>query len=388
MCKSCGARGISVFYEARGVPVHSCLLVSSREEALCFPTGDIALGFCPACGFIANLLYNPCLQNYAPGYEEQQSFSPRFNAFAQELAAHLIERYNLRGKDIVEIGCGKGDFLVLLCELGNNRGLGIDPSYVPGRLESPAAERIRFIQDFYSERYAHYRGALVVCRHTLEHIDTTAAFVQTVRRTIGEGSGTVVFFEVPDVTRVLREQAFWDIYYEHCSYFSLGSLARLFRSCGFEILHLAKAFDNQYLLLEARPADGATSPRLEAENDLEQLVRDVAYFRESFRAKAEFWRQQLDRIRQEGRRAVIWGSSSKCVAFLGALDVRDEIDWVVDVNPYRHMKFLPGSGKQIVAPEFLRDYKPDTVIIMNAIYSGEIRGDLERMALNPEVMAM
>lgn len=379
---------MSIFYEARGVPVHSCMLLSGREEALRFPKGDVALGLCPACGFIANLLYNPCLQNYAPGYEEQQSFSPRFNAFAQELAAHLIERYNLRGKDIIEIGCGKGDFLVLLCELGNNRGLGIDPSYVPGRLESPAAERIRFIQDFYSERHARYRGAVVVCRHTLEHIDTTAAFVQTVRRTIGHRSDTIVFFEVPDVTRVLREQAFWDIYYEHCSYFSLGSLARLFRSCGFEILDLAKAFDDQYLLLEARPAEAVTKPHLKAENDLEQLVRDVAYFRESFRAKAEFWRQQLDRIRQEGRRAVIWGSGSKCVAFLGALDLRDEIEWVVDVNPYRHMKFLPGSGKQIVAPEFLRDYKPDTVIIMNSIYSGEIRGELERMGLNPEVMTM
>jgi SAM-dependent methyltransferase len=385
-CQACGTRDLTVFYEARSVPVHSCMLLENREAALAFPTGDLCLAFCPACGFIGNLAYNGRLQNYAPGYEEQQSFSPRFNDFARGLAMRLIEQYNIRGKNVVEIGCGKGDFLVLVCELGKNLGVGIDPSYVPGRLQNIGGAR--FIQDFYSERYADIRGDLLMCRHTLEHIDAVREFIERLRRTVGDHSDTIVFFEVPDVQRVLREQAFWDIYYEHCSYFSLGSLARLFRGCGFEVLDLAKEYDNQYLVLNARPSAGPTAARFEAESDLEQIAQDVACFQKSFRARADYWKDKLEQERQKGHRMAIWGSGSKCVAFLSTLGASQFVDQIVDINPYRHGKFLAGSGKQIQPPDSLREYRPDVVIAMNPIYREEIREDLERMGLRPELLAV
>jgi ubiquinone/menaquinone biosynthesis C-methylase UbiE len=386
-CQACGARDLVVFYEVHGIPVHSCMLLESREAALAFPTGDLRLAFCPECGFIGNLAYDERLQHYAPGYEEQQSFSPRFNEFSTNLARRLIDRHGIHGKQVVEIGCGKGDFLVQVCELGSNSGVGIDPSYVPGRQDS-ATGRVRFVQDFYSERYADVRGDLVMCRHTLEHIGDVREFVQRVRRTVGDRNGTIVFFEVPDVQRVLREQAFWDIYYEHCSYFSLGSLARLFRTCGFDILDLAKEYDDQYLVLDARPSPGTTSARLDAENDLEQLAEDVQCFQRNFRERADYWRNKLLSDRQAGRKTAIWGSGSKCVAFLSTLGARDFVDQIVDINPYRHNKFLAGSGKQIQSPESLRKYRPDVVIAMNPIYKEEIRNDLERMGLNPELLAV
>ena len=65
VCPSCSAAGMSVFYELEGVPVHSVLLLSTREEALNYPKGDIALGFCPTCGFISNVAFDPSLQEYS-----------------------------------------------------------------------------------------------------------------------------------------------------------------------------------------------------------------------------------------------------------------------------------------------------------------------------------
>jgi SAM-dependent methyltransferase len=388
ICKSCGAGGMRNFYEIRGIPVHSCMLLPTRAEASTFPRGDLALGFCSHCGFISNLLFDSRLQNYAPGYEEQQSFSERFNDFARTLATRLLNRYNLRDKTIVEIGCGKGDFLLMMCELGGCHGIGIDPSFTPGRIDDVAADRVRFIQDLYSEKYASLTGEMILCRHTLEHIGTTAKFMQQVRRAIGERHETVVVFEVPDVARVLREQAFWDIYYEHCSYFTLGSLARLFRSCGFEILDLAKDYDDQYLLIEARPVNGHTPPQLDAEDDLAEIAHDVALFEERFQKTAAMWRAQLDEIVRVGRRVAIWGSGSKCVSFLSTLGVCDEIQWIVDINPYRHGKFLAGSGIEIRPPAMLREYQPDLVIVMNPIYREEIRKTLEQMNLRPELLAV
>jgi len=362
--------------------------MSTQQEALKFPRGDIILGFCEKCGFISNVAFNPLSVNYSSVYEDQQCFSSTFNAFAQKLARRLIEKHNLRNKKILEIGCGKGDFLTLLCELGHNYGVGIDPAYTKGRINSKASDRLTFIRDYYSERYADYQGDLVCCRHTLEHIHNTKEFVNSVRRATGNRLSTIVFFELPDVTRVLRELAFWDIYYEHCSYFGLGSLARLFRSCKFEVIDLSRGFGDQYFWVEARPVSQASDKVHELEESVEEIAKHVKYFSAHCSEKLDHWKNRLQQIHADGRRAVVRGSSSKCVSFMTTLGVKDEIGYVVNINPYLHGKFLPGAGKKIMPAEFLKKYKPDVTIVMNPIYYDEIRQMLDDMEVNTEVISI
>jgi hypothetical protein len=388
-CKSCFSENVTTFHHLQDVPVNSCLLFDNQQDARNYPRGELLLGFCRDCGFIGNLRFDSQLARYNEGYEEQQSFSQRFNAFATSLATRLIDRHNLHNKTIVEIGCGKGDFLVMLCNLGNNQGVGIDPTYIPGRHPEAISKRVSFIRDFYSEKYSSCTGDMVCSRHALEHIPDTGAFMHTVRRAIGDKTNTVVFFELPDVERVLHECAFWDIYYEHCSYFTLGSLARLFRRTGFEVTDLAKEFDGQYLLLEARPStNGNHLAPLREEEGVEELSEAVVRFQKNYAGTVRRWNQKIESVRDNGQRCVIWGSSSKCVAFLNTIGVRDEIEFIVDINPYRQGKYLPGSGKLIVAPTFLSEYRPDVVIAMNPIYLDEIQADLNGLGLQPELTAV
>src|SRR4029077_3161591 len=154
-CPACGAPELEPFYEVERVPVHSCRLVHTREEADAFPTGALRLAVCRSCGFVTNTAYDAALQDYSLSYEETQAFSPHFVAFIQELATAWIERYDLRGKQVLEIGSGKGEFLVAMAELGIGRGIGIDPGFVPERVSGEAAARLEFIADLYSERYGH-----------------------------------------------------------------------------------------------------------------------------------------------------------------------------------------------------------------------------------------
>jgi hypothetical protein len=387
-CPSCQAEGLSAFYEVKSVPVHDVLLMPTRDIAIGCPRGDIILAFCQTCGLISNVAFDARLLEYSTGYEGTQSFSPTFSSFARRLATDLVERYDLHGKDILEIGCGMGEFLTLLCELGGNRGLGFDPAYVEGRVLSPAAEDITFIKDYYSEQYSHCRADLVVCKMTLEHIPDTAGFVSMVRRSIGEHLDTVVFFQVPNAVHILREVAFWDIYYEHCSYFTPGSLGRLFRRCGFDVLRLRTAYEGQYLLIEARPSAGIPSPPHPEEDDLAQLARDVRCFSASYRPTVDAWRRYLQESQGGGQRVVLWGGSSKAVAFLTTLGTGDEIEYVVDINPYKQGTYMPGTGHMIVEPKFLCQNGPDVVIVMNPVYGEEITADLHRMGLTPQVLTV
>ncbi len=385
-CPSCGSFALTVFHEQDGVPVHSCRLVDTREEALAFPTGTLRLAFCATCGFITNTAYDPALQDYGIAYEETQGFSPHFQRFARTLAQRWIERYDLHDRDVLEIGCGKGEFLALLCELGPNRGIGIDPAFVEERLESEAADRMRFVTELYSERHAGLPADAVVCRHTLEHIAPVAEFLGLLRRTLGDRD-SVVLFDLPDVARVLREPAFWDVYYEHCSYFSAGSLARLFRRSGFEILSLERDYDDQYLVLEARPGRQGTS--FPIEETVDELARDVERFQRAFAGTAGGWRRRLAGARAEKKRVAIWGAGSKGVAFLTTLATSDEVAYAVDVNPYKAGRYLAGTGHEVLAPDSLPADPPDLVVAMNAVYLSEICEQLASLGLvDTEVVAV
>jgi hypothetical protein len=376
------------FYRVEDVPVHSVLLIPTREAALGHPRGDIVLAFCRTCGFIWNAASDSSLLEYSPLYEATQAFSSTFNAFHQQLARHLIERYNLRGKDLIEIGCGQGEFMTLLCKLGGNRGVGFDPACAFTGGERQPGERITFIKDFYSEKYASYQADFICCKMTLEHIQHPTRLVSTLRRAIGDRAGTVVFFQVPDVTRILHELAFWDIYYEHCSYFSPGSLTGLFRRCGFDVIDCWRAYGDQYLMIEARPIDDPSRGTREQQHAREDLAALVAYFAEACPLKVQTWHRRLREYRQRGDRVVVWGGGSKAVAFLTTLDATDACEYVVDINPRKHGTYVAGTGQEIVPPAFLRGYGPDRVIVMNPIYEDEIREELDRLGVSADLVAV
>jgi SAM-dependent methyltransferase len=384
-CLACSTE-VDTFYRVEDVPAHSCVLFTDREAALAYPRGQVELGFCPACGFIQNTRFDERLVDYARDYEETQGFSPHFRDFARRLATHLVERYDLREKEILEIGCGKGEFLALLCELGENRGIGIDPAFVPERTPTGAAERIRYLQEFYTVESTHLTGDLVCCRHTLEHVPRVREFMGWIRQSVERSHGSILFLEVPDTARVLEEVAFWDIYYEHCSYFTAGSLGRLVRDSGFEVLDLRKDFGDQYLLLESRAGDIGTP--LSIEESVALLSSQVDSFTRRQERELARWREILETAHDEGRRAVLWGAGSKAVAFLTTLSVGDQIVEAVDINPYKQGTFLPGTGHRVVGPRDLAENPPDLVVVMNSVYMEEIRGHLEEIAPNADFVAV
>ena len=111
-------------------------------------------------------------------------------------------------------------------------------------------------------------------------------------------------------------------------------------------------------------------------------------FTDKISDKLEYWKNYLDEAQAKQEKVVVWGSGSKCVAFLTTLKTIDKIEYAVDINPHRHGKFIPGVGKEIMAPEFLKTYQPDKVIVMNAIYTEEISEMLKDMGVTTEVVAL
>lgn len=387
-CPCCNAPEGQLFYQVARTPANSCLLIPNRQEALEFPCGALDLTCCPSCGFVWNASFDSSLIEYSERYEETQGYSPTFGRFHRQLALDLIERYDLRNKQILEIGCGKGEFLALLCELGSNQGIGFDPAFRPGRVDMPVDGSLKFVSDLYSEKYASIPADFICCKMTLEHIANPRAFVHMLRQTLGERSETAVFILVPDAGKLIAEGAFEDFYYEHCSYFCADSLCQLFVEAGFCVPAVEAVYDGQYLALSATP-DFSTSPvRKNRMNQLALHLAAVKKFADHTFDQRERWKGRLMDWQQRHERVVLWGSGSKAVGFLTAVEVPGAIESVVDINPHKAGTFMAGSGLPIVTPDSLGDHPPEHVIVMNAIYRQEIASQLKTLGLDPHIWTL
>lgn len=384
-CPACASAAAEPIFALRGIPVHAILTLRTRASADAFPTGDLDLLACPACGLIWNPLFDPSTQRFGPDYEETQGFSPRFQAFQASMASRLIARHGLRGKRIIEIGCGKGDFLRLLCRLGHNTGIGFDPAWIPRGDSLPGAD---FVAESYGPKHAGLKADLICCNMTLEHIADPLGFLRMIRANVDATGRPVLFFMVPDATRLLREAAFWDVYYEHCNYFTPGSLARLFSLAGFDVEWLGLEFRDQYAAIEARPATAGGKTLCPGPAHPGDTLSLAHGFRDRVALSVRCWRDTIRRWRAGGKRIAVWGGGSKAVAFLGALGPDAPADAVIDINPHRQGSWLPRLGLRVDSPNSLRQLRPGAVIVMNPAYRDEIREHLSTMGLQPATLAL
>ncbi len=384
VCSSCGSLDLKQVVLIENVPTHCNLLWDKKSSAVDCPKGDIQLNFCNSCGHLYNQLFDDQLMAYSQNYENTLGFSPVFQEYSIELVKRLIQTYDLQGKAIIEIGCGKGDFLKMICEHGNNQGYGFDKSYDPTIENQEALNSVEFVQDFYSEKYSDYPSDIVISRHVLEHIDDPQAFVSSIRNIAGNDKNKIFYFEVPNALFTLRDLGIWDLIYEHCSYFSATSITRLFEGLNFKVLDVRENYMGQFLSIEAstsnRPED--FKPYIDVD-DIKGLVEEFAT---SFNQKINEWRQKLNELKSQGKKTVVWGGGSKGVSFLNFLQTAELVEFIVDINPRKSGKFVAGTGQEYIMPERLTEINPDVVIIMNPVYKEEIANTLKEMNLSSKVL--
>ena len=367
ICPICSGRGTSVFLQRDRVPIHQNLLVPEREQARQVPRGDLHMAACDACGFVFNQAFDPSLLAYGTAYDNTQCCSPTFDDYMCGLARHLLDDENVRGRRIVEVGCGKADFLRLLVEPSdaNNTGYGFDPSYVGP--DSDLGGRLRFERRYYDASCSDVPADVVVCRHVIEHVADPVGMLRSIRMALSNADTPRVYFETPCVEWILEHQVVWDFFYEHCSLFTATSLRTAFEVAGLSVRRVVHVFGGQYLWLEAEL--GTNAPTVSTQPG--RIAALAAEFGRAEQTGREQWREQIETLRAEGKVA-LWGAGAKGTTLATLVDPDCElIDCVVDINPNKQGHFVPGTGHPIVAPSDLGALGVANAILMNPNYRDE-----------------
>jgi SAM-dependent methyltransferase len=368
-CPLCEATELFVFVDRPRVPVHQNFPVVSMEAARAVRRGDLRLACCRSCGFVTNLAFDERLLQYGEGYENDQTCSPAFERHMDDLVAGLVAE-GARGKHVIEVGCGQGQFLRRLCETGNNRGIGFDPSYVgPDDLEGG---RVKFVRDFYGPGWPASEVDVVVCRHVIEHVPAPMKFLRAICAGIDRSSvGSVLAFETPALGWILEGTVIQDFFYEHCSYFTEASLQFAFERVGVLDFHARRVFGGQYMWATARRELTNTRDAMPA--GAATVVEAAHRYQRNESARVARLKEALVRLSASSKVAV-WGAGAKGVTFLNIVDQEGAfVDCIIDVNPKKQGKFVPGTGHAILSPGQVRQRGIKHIVVLNPNYADEIR---------------
>ncbi|MEM7452760.1 MAG: methyltransferase domain-containing protein [Planctomycetota bacterium] len=377
LCGGCKSKGRVLFFENRRTPADCGFAPFTREEALGATRASIRLSSCPSCGLIQNIDFDPRLIRFEPGYEVDLSHSPSFNDYQVSLAGRLIKEFGLLNKRILEIGCGGGAFLKLLCSEGANTGMGIDPTVPETGRQDTGKGTVEFVRkEFPALECLEFAPDFICSLSVMEDFTDVSSFLSSIHD-LASTSGAPVYLEVFNGRGSLERGEVFSIHFEQCNYFSLASLHNVVAMAGFEITGAGHCYHgDQYIYVEARAMKGRESPPAAFSNDF--IVNSLA---DEFEKQLRNLHGDIKRWSKDGRNVVIWGSGGKGISLLNNLNIASWIECVVDINPNRQGRFIPGTGHRIVAPVELKTIRPDIVIVTNRIYLSEIRESVGRLGI-------
>jgi SAM-dependent methyltransferase len=308
-------------------------------------------------------------------YAYFSSYSDSWVEHAKAYASVASDRLGL-GADslVVEAASNDGYLLRHFCGMGVPV-LGVEPA--ANVADVAIAEGIPTEVCFFGTETARSlvaqgrRADLFVANNVLAHVPELNDFVAGMRDILAPLG--VVTVEVPHLLRLIEGVLFDTIYHEHYSYFSLYAVEQVLAAQGlavFDVEELPTHGGSLRLWITHAARDLPPSPGLEAVRQVEAaagIAGDELYrgFGPRVEACRDLFLEFLAGAEADGRTVVGYGAAAKGNTLLNYCGVTaEQLLYVVDRNPHKQGRYLPGSRIAIEAPERVAETKPDYLLVL------------------------
>ena len=380
-CRICHNNSLEGFLSLGATPLANQFLdldeIDKKEQT--FP---LSLSFCSVCGLVQlEHVVSPSLMfaEYPYVSSTTDTFRDHFSQMAEEVT-------NVCGVGpnslVVDIGSNDGILLKPFQKLGM-RVIGVEPAANIAALAR--RDGIETVNDFFDKRVVEKivktagQARIVTATNVFTHVDDIFGFVDSVKALLQKDGAFVL--EVYYLLSILENMSFDMIYHEHLSYFTATTLNAFFQRAGMKIFRLEKVpTHGGSLRVYVEFPDGPFQTHSSVEESLSSEEKKGASDIHTYRAFAasvmnmksglvEF----IDNARASGRRIVGYGAPAKATTLLCFCNIGiDKIPYIVDENPLKQGKYLPGVHIPILAPERLDQDTPDYILILAWNFVDEI----------------
>jgi SAM-dependent methyltransferase len=312
---------------------------------------DLELKQCASCGLV-QLDCEP-----VPYYRDviRATFvSGAMKTFRTAQFKRFVKKYDLAGKKILEVGCGRGDYLSIMNKtaaisygLENNRD---SVNYC--RKNKLKAAHGFFNKESYRIKEGPFDGFFIMS--FLEHLPDLRTVMTGIRNNLKPGA--VGLIEVPNFDMILQKKLYTEIIVDHLFYFTENTLKTFLSNNGFDVLECRPVW-HDYILSAIVKKKNPVSMN-DAALHLEKLKKEINAY--------------INRFRKKGQKVAIWGAGHQAFTVMSVCGLGRKIAYVVDSAQFKQEKYTPATHIPIVAPDALDNNPVNSVIVMAGSYSGEI----------------
>ena len=315
---------------------------------------DLEVYQCTGCGLV-QLGNEPV--SYYKDVIRAAAFSEEMKVFRLTQFDNFIKKYNLKNKNIVEIGCGKGEYLSLMDSFDiNTYGIEHSQESVDYCIDKGLKVSKMYLENHYDVISEYHKFDAFFILNFFEHLINPNLTLKALKDNLTDDAVGII--EVPNFDMMLKNNLFSEFINDHLFYFTKETLTSTLSKNGFEIIEINEVWHDYIISAVVK----------------KRKKLNLTHFKQYQTKITNELHEYIDKFKN----VAIWGASHQGISIMALTNIKDKIKYVIDDATFKQGKYTHATHIPIFSSKRLKTDPVDAIIVMAASYSDEVAKKIKK----------